>query len=334
MNAVEQIKILQNIGGNLPFRQKIKLIKKSPIRAFSIEVLQMNVGLKCNLTCRHCHVQANPRREELMNKEVFEVCLEIAHIPEISTIDITGGSPEVNPNLEWFIPEASKLSKRLIVRTNGVILDEEPYKKYINIFSQNRVELATSFPDLQKEKADRQRGRGVFEKLIKTLKTLNGNGYGQEGSGLVLDLIHNPVGAYLPGSQAVLEQEYRKRLMNEFGIKFNDLFCLTNIPIGRYLEFLINSGNYQDYMNDLCRAFNPSTLKSVMCRNTLSVSWDGSLYDCDFNQMLDLKVNHGAPADIKKFNLDLLKNREIVIDNHCYGCVAGSGSSCQGSLQD
>jgi radical SAM/Cys-rich protein len=201
----------------------------------------------------------------------------------------------------------------------------------MDVFAQNKVEIVTSLPDYLETKSDRQRGAGVFAMVIKALRELNSRGYGMKNSGLYIDIVHNPVGAYLPGSQAALEHEYHERLLTEQGVHFNQLFCLTNLPVGRYLDYLIESGNFEDYLSALCHSFNPAAVRNVMCLIMLSVGWNGLLYDCDFNQMLDLTVNYDTPTSIMDFDMDKLKNREIVINNHCYGCVAGSGSSCQGA---
>jgi radical SAM/Cys-rich protein len=266
-----------------------------------------------------------------MSRPILDKCLEILSSFPISTIDITGGSPEMNPYLEWFIGEASLLNRRLIVRSNLTLLLEEPYRHFIDVFAQNKVEIVTSLPDYLETKSDRQRGMGVFDKVIKALRELNLHGYGMKNSGLYIDIVHNPVGAYLPGSQAALEHEYHERLLTEQGVHFNQLFCLTNLPVGRYLDYLIESGNFEDYLSALCHSYNPAAVKNVMCQTMLSVGWNGLLYDCDFNQMLDLTVNLGTLTSIMDFDMDKLKNREIVLNNHCYGCVAGSGSSCQGA---
>jgi radical SAM/Cys-rich protein len=261
----------------------------------------------------------------------LDKCLEILSSFPISTIDITGGSPEMNPHLEWFLDEASLLNRRLIVRSNLTLLLEEPYRHFIDVFTQNKVEIVTSLPDYLETKSDRQRGAGVFGKVVEAMRELNLRGYGMKNSGLYIDIVHNPVGAYLPGSQAALEHEYHERLLTEHGVHFNQLFCITNLPVGRYLDYLIESGNFEDYLSALCHSYNPAAVKNVMCQTMLSVGWNGLLYDCDFNQMLDLTVNLGTLTSIMDFDMDKLKNREIVINNHCYGCVAGSGSSCQGA---
>jgi radical SAM/Cys-rich protein len=331
MDVSEQLRILGQIGDIPSLAQKIREINMFPLCAKAIDILQINLGTRCNLSCRHCHVNAGPQRMEIMSKPILDKCLEVLSSYPILTIDITGGSPEMNPHLEWFLGEASRLNRRLIVRSNLTLLLEEPYRHFVDVFAKNKVEIVTSLPDYLETKSDRQRGAGVFGKVIESLRELNLHGYGMKNSGLCIDIVHNPVGAYLPGSQAALEHEYHKRLLTKQGVHFNQLFCLTNLPVGRYLDYLIESGNFDDYLSALWHSFNPAAVENVMCLTTLSVGWDGSLYDCDFNQMLDLIVNHGAPKNIINFNMDKLKNREIVINNHCYGCVAGCGSSCQGT---
>jgi radical SAM/Cys-rich protein len=330
MDTEEQLRILRSAGGCLPFREKIERSSKSPLTSDKIDILQINVGRRCNLSCRHCHVEAGPDRTEIMSRETMSACLAIAKNKEISIIDITGGAPEMNPHLEWFLGETEKLGKRLIVRTNLVILLDSGYAGFMDAYVKNRVEVVTSLPDYHDERTDRQRGKGVFQRVIQVMKLLNARGYGRTDTGLVLNIVHNPAGTYLPGAQEALEREYKRRLLDEHGVTFNSLFCITNVPIGRYLEYLLESGNFEDYMADICGAYNPAAVDNVMCRTTLSVGWDGTLYDCDFNQMIDLPVNHGAPDNIAAFDFEMLRNRPIVIDNHCYGCTAGAGSSCQG----
>lgn len=331
MDTKEQLRILGNAAGCIPFKERFERSSKAILTATNVNILQINVGKRCNLSCRHCHVDAGPGRTEIMSREILNACLEIAKEKEISTIDITGGSPEMNPHLEWFLGEAGKLGKRLIVRSNLVILLEDAYAGYIDVYAKNRVEVVTSLPDYHADRTDRMRGAGVFARIMQAMRLLNQNNYGRGESGLVLDIVHNPVGAYLPGAQKALEDEYKIRLLNEHGIVFNRLFCITNMPVGRYLEYLLESGNFEDYMADLCEAYNPLAAENVMCRSTISVGWDGVLYDCDFNQMLGLRVNHGMPDTIMDFNIEKLRLREIIIGNHCYGCTAGTGSSCQGT---
>ncbi len=331
MDAGEQLRILDRIGDIPSLEGTIRKINRFPLTAKGIDTLQINLGRVCNLSCRHCHVNAGPRRTEMMMRPVLAKCLAVLRSSSIGTIDITGGAPEMNPHLEWFIQEAALLARRLIVRSNLTLLVEEPYRRLMDAFVRAKVEIVTSLPDYQEARSDRQRGEGVFRRVIEALRELNSLGYGREGSGLYVNIVHNPVGAYLPGSQSALEHEYRERLRHEHGVYFNELYCLTNLPVGRYLDYLIDSGNLEDYFSALWHSFNPAAVDHVMCLTTLSVGWDGSLYDCDFNQMLELTVNHGAPKSIMDFDIGKLKNREIVINNHCYGCVAGAGSSCRGA---
>jgi radical SAM/Cys-rich protein len=303
-----------------------------PIMAEGIEIFQINLGYRCNLECRHCHVEAGPNRPELMSRQVMEMCLRVLRRHPISTIDITGGAPEMHPELPWFLEECASLGRRLLVRTNGVILLEPAYAPLLDLYARRRVEVVVSFPHVDLKITNRQRGDGVYSRLIEVLRKLNERGYGQSDSGLILNLVHNPGGAYLPGLQSSLENHYRQTLREKYGILFNHLFCITNMPIGRYLTYLKKTDNDEDYMTALVNAFNPATLPCVMCKTTLSVAWDGRLYDCDFNQMMGLTVNHGAPGHIKIFDLDRLARRRIVTGNHCYGCTAGAGSSCGGEI--
>jgi radical SAM/Cys-rich protein len=313
-----------------PFEQ----MAAGPIKASGIETLQVNVGYLCNLACRHCHVQAGPGRTELMPKKVMEICLRILKANPIPAIDITGGSPEMNPLLPWFLGESTALKRKLQVRTNGVILLENDFSHFIDLYSRLGVEVVVSFPHMDMKMTNRQRGDNVYAGLIEAIRRLNEKGYGRQDSSLVLNLVHNPTGAYLPGLQSSLEQQYRQALWEKFGIVFNNLFCITDMPIGRYLDYLQRTDNDEDYMTALATAFNPATLSGIMCRRTLSVSWDGKLYDCDFNQMLGMTVNHGAPENIAEFDLQKLASRRIVTGDHCYGCTAGAGSSCGGTLTD
>ncbi len=330
MEIKEQLEVLSN---SFSFSEKLREVGQYPIRTVEVDILQLNISRKCNLACKHCHVEAGPDREEMMSREVFERCLEVIGRSSISTLDITGGAPEMNPHLEWFIGEASKVAGRLIVRSNLVILKDERYRKFIDIYTRYGVEVCASLPHYDRERMDRQRGCGSFDGVVEVIGELNGRGYGIEGTGLVLDLVHNPVGAYLPGNQGALEHEYKVRLYEAYGIRFSNLFCIVNMPLGRYLEYLLRTGNFDDYMIELVNAFNPCAAKNVMCKNTLSVSWDGSLYNCDFNQMLCLPVNIGGRGNIMEFSPGDFGGCEIVVHNHCFGCTAGSGSSCQGATE-
>jgi radical SAM/Cys-rich protein len=301
-----------------------------PLMAEGIEIFQMNIGYRCNLECKHCHIEAGPLRTEMMSKSLMEICLHILKSHPIPIIDITGGTPEMHPDFPWFLEQCAKLERRLLVRTNGVILLEAGLQSFIDLYARYGAEVVISLPHVDRKITNRQRGEDAFPKIIEALRKINARGYGHPDSGLVLNLVHNPSGAYLPGSQVSLENHYRKILMDQYGIVFNDLFCLTNMPIGRYLQYLQRTDNYDDYMKTLVGSFNEAALERVMCRKTLSVAWDGRLYDCDFNQVLGLSVNHGAPDYLSAFDMHKLANRQIVIGNHCYGCTAGAGSSCQG----
>jgi radical SAM/Cys-rich protein len=248
-------------------------------------------------------------------------------------VDLTGGAPELNPDFRWFVEELKKLGKHVIVRCNlTIILANKRFNDLPEFFKKHQIEVVSSLPSFTQDRTDRQRGDGVFEDSIKALQMLNSVGYGKEGSGLVLNLVYNPAGAFLPPSQIALEKEYKMELSTRYGILFNQLFAITNMPISRYLDYLLTSGNYEKYMDKLIAAFNPEAVKNLMCRNTLSVGWDGYLFDCDFNQMLDLKVSSAQSRHLSEFNVEMLNNRIIVIKQHCYGCTAGAGSSCGGSL--
>lgn len=330
----EQIVILDQDTHFPRFSEKIKEHSYFPLKALSIEILQVNVGKLCNLSCKHCHVEAGPKRKEIMPKEIFEKCLDIAQSPKITTIDITGGAPEMNPHLKWFIEEISKINKRLIVRSNLVVLLEKEYEYFTELFANHKVEIVVSLPDFHPDKTNRMRGKDVFEKSVAVLKKLNDFGYGKKDTGLNLNLVHNAVGAYLPAAQDDLESEYKKALFDLYKVEFNQLFCLANMPIGRYLEYLLKTDNFKDYMDLLIDSYNPGAVENVMCRTTLSVAWDGTLYDCDFNQMLEIPIHDKYPKHINDFSMEQLDNRDIMLLNHCYGCTAGSGSSCQGKISE
>ncbi len=320
------------LGG--AFVEQLRKCGAYPLKATGIDTLQMNITRRCNLACKHCHVKAGPHRTEMMSREILTHCIQVAKHPSIATIDITGGAPEMHSDIEWLIRKMSALGKRFLVRSNLVILCDPEYCYLMKVFAANNVELIGSLSDYHAQRSDRQRGVGVYDRVMEAMRELNRIGYGVAGSGLILDLVHNPAGAYLPGSQSTLETEYRRVLHQEHGVIFNSLFCLVNCPVGRYLEYLKNSGNLEDYMRTLRKAFNPQTASLVMCRKTVSVSWDGKLYDCDFNQVEDLTVNSGSPAHIRHFKYDLLADRQIEVRDHCFACTAGAGSSCCGALTD
>ncbi len=333
-NTQRQLEILSNgiFKDELPtFANKIKETNQFPLRPKKLEILQINLGYMCNQVCAHCHVDAGPDRKEIMTTETMNQCLDVIKKTEAHTLDLTGGAPEMNPNFRWFVAEASKAGiKDFIVRSNlTIIRANKKYHDLPEFFKKHNVHVVSSMPHWTRGKTDKQRGDGVFDKSIKALQMLNDVGYGMEGSDLKLDLVYNPSGAFLPGDQMALENDFKKALKNDFNINFNSLFAITNLPISRFLDYLIASENYEDYMYALVEAYNPTAVENVMCTNTISISWDGWLFDCDFNQMLNLKVNSKV-KHISEYNEELLQNRNIIINQHCYGCTAGAGSSCQG----
>ena len=303
-----------------------------PLRSTGMTVLQINVGKLCNQTCRHCHVDAGPDRIESMSRETAELCIQALAETDIPSVDITGGAPELNPNFRWLVEQARGLNRHVMDRCNLSVLLLPSQADLAQFLAAHRVEIVASLPYYREPQTDAQRGEGVFDKSIQGLRRLNQLGYGKPDSGLVLNLVHNPVGAFLPPKQDAIESQFRKELRVKYGIEFNRLYSITNMPISRFLEFLVDSGNYEAYMQRLANAFNPAAAAGVMCRYTLSVGWDGTLYDCDFNQMLDLPVASGATPHIRNFNFAQLQQRTIVTGNHCYGCTAGSGSSCGGAV--
>ena len=336
-NAQRQLEILSNgifSDKELPtFAKKIEETGQFPLRPKKLEILQINLGYMCNQVCEHCHVDAGPDRKEIMTKETMLQCLEVIKNTNATTLDLTGGAPEMNPNFRWFVNEASKAGiKDFIVRSNLTIIRAN--KKYYDLpefFKKHNIHVVSSMPHWTRGKTDKQRGSGVFDKSIKALQDLNAIGYGLPNSKLKLDLVYNPSGAFLPGDQVSMERDFKNALLEDFGIQFHNLFTITNLPVSRFLDYLIASDNYEDYMYSLVDAYNPSAVENVMCTNTISVSWDGYLYDCDFNQMLKLKVASSV-KHISEYNEEVLNNRTIIISQHCYGCTAGAGSSCQGTV--
>lgn len=331
-NTSQQLRILEQESGIVPFSQSIQASGQSELRATGIQVFQLNLGKVCNQTCRHCHVDAGPERKENMSAETAELCLQTLAETDIPTVDITGGAPEMNPNFKRIVLESRRLGRHIIDRCNLTILLAPGFTDLPNFLAENQVEIVASLPCYLEQNVDAQRGDGVFEKSIQALRLLNELGYGQPGSPRTLTLVFNPLGPSLPPSQAKLEEAYRHELESRYGIVFTRLFTVTNMPISRFLDDLLQSGQYAGYMQKLLAAFNPTAVSGVMCRTTLSVDWQGFLYDCDFNQMLDLRVEPAVPQHIRDFNLGQLASRRIVIGQHCYGCTAGAGSSCQGSI--
>ncbi len=335
-DAQQQIEILEH-GKNgdfvlVPFEDKLRASNLFPLKPTQMEIFQVNIGKMCNQTCKHCHVDAGPDRKEIMTRETMQQCLEVLkNHPQLKTVDLTGGAPEMNPDFRWFVEEIKKLNRHVTVRCNlTIILANKKYYDLPYFYKEHQVEITSSLPFYRKDRTDNQRGNGVFENSIKSLQLLNEVGYGKVETGLILNLVYNAAGAFLPPSQSSLEKEYKQELKKQFGIEFNNLFSITNMPISRYLDYLLMSGNYESYMEKLVSSYNPSAAANVMCRNTVSVGWDGFLYDCDFNQMLELKVN-SKTTNIRNFNFDELNNRTIRTGQHCYGCTAGAGSGCGGT---
>jgi radical SAM/Cys-rich protein len=303
-----------------------------PLRALGIEVLQVNIGKKCNQTCRHCHVDAGPDRTETMSADVVEICLRVLADNDIPVLDITGGAPELHPAFRRLVEAGADLGRRVIDRCNLTVTRLPNYRWVPAFLAEHRVEVMASLPYFQGHQTDAQRGDGVFEESIAALRELNALGYGRPGSGLVLNLVTNPVGAFLPPDQRAAERDWKRELERRHGIVFDRLFTITNMPISRFLEHLDEKGQTDAYLARLVRGFNPAAADGVMCRTMLSVAWDGSLYDCDFNQMLELPLGDDLPRNIRDFDGVRLGGRAIALGPHCFGCTAGAGSSCGGAV--
>ncbi len=304
-----------------------------------IETLQINITKLCNQTCLHCHVDSSPKRTEQMDLPTVDRCLQIlARHESIKNLDITGGAPELNPHFDYMVKSARELGKHVMVRHNlTVTIDGHPVtgesKCYLpKFYAAQGVEVISSLPYYQEYFTDKQRGKGVFEKSIESIRMLNNLGYGKKDTGLELNFVYNPVGAFLPASQETLEADFKRELSKKFGIVFNKLFTITNMPINRFKDQLKRLGAYEEYMEKLVNAFNPSAAEGVMCRSLISISHDGRVYDCDFNQMMDLQIhsNH-KPLSVFDFDYEELTRRRIIFGSHCFGCTAGTGSSCGGS---
>jgi radical SAM/Cys-rich protein len=302
-----------------------------PLRATGIEILQLNVGKRCNQTCRHCHVDAGPERKEVMPREVLERALEFVAQARIPAVDITGGAPELHPDFRELVVRARAAGAQVMHRCNLTAILLPNYADIPALLAEHRVEIIASLPYYQARETDAQRGDGVFEESLRALTLLNALGYGSGGP-RKLNLVMNPVGTFLPGAQPQLEALWKRELKRRYDVVFDRLYTITNMPISRFLAFLEEKGRTIEYMTTLVNAFNPAAARGVMCRNTLSVGWDGTLYDCDFNQMLEIPVNHGAPTRIQDADLALLQERIIEVGPHCFGCTAGAGSSCGGSI--
>jgi len=327
-----QLRVLNApVSRHQPFDDKLAESGLHPLTATGIETFQINVGKLCNQTCRHCHVDAGPDRKEIMTRETMELCLEALARTDIPTVDITGGAPELNPHFRWLLTEVKKLGRHVIDRCNLSVLLLPSQRGMAEFLAENQVEVVASLPYFIAARTDAQRGEGVFDKSIEALRLLNSLGYGKPESGLTLNLVYNPTGAFLPPPQATVEADFKRELLDRYGVVFNSLYAITNLPISRFLEFLLETNNYDRYMARLIQAYNLRAAAGVMCRNTISVGWQGTLYDCDFNQMLDLPVSGESPAHIRDFAAGALESRRIVTGQHCYGCTAGAGSSCGGA---
>lgn len=305
---------------------------KVELRAASVETLQVNVGKLCNQACKHCHVDASPARTEIMTRDVAEKIIAAVREFRFQTLDITGGAPELNPSFRYLVTAARSLGAHVIARHNLTVMFEPGQNDLPFFFRDHAVEVVSSLPYFLEQQTDAQRGRGVFEKSIEALRRLNALGYGVEGSGLILNLVYNPVGAFLPPSQGSIESDFKRELLRRHDVSFNHLYTITNMPIKRFLDYLRRSGNEERYLRKLVEAFNPAAVEGLMCRSLLSVDWTGRLYDCDFNQMLELGVAPELPQTISEFNPAKFAQRRIITGTHCFGCTAGAGSSCGGSL--
>jgi radical SAM/Cys-rich protein len=316
-----------------PFVDQLHL-NGNGLRRRAIDVLQVNMGRYCNLACIHCHVESGPTRKEMMSRETIDAVVRFLARTEIPTLDITGGAPELHPEFAYLVASARQLGRHVMDRCNLTVIFEPGMEFLPEFFKRNEVELVCSLPCYSEVNVDKQRGKGTFDASIRALQILNASGYGRPESGLTLNLVYNPVGPQLPPPQENLEQDYKRILKEQFAVRFNHLYCLTNMPITRYATHLKLRGEYHGYLELLERNFNAATLNQVMCRNLISVGWQGAVYDCDFNHMLDLAMTdaEGRRLDISSLTVEQLSERPISVGDHCYACTAGRGSSCGGSL--
>ncbi|NIO16496.1 MAG: radical SAM/Cys-rich domain protein [Deltaproteobacteria bacterium] len=313
------------------FEKRIAAVTGGGLTSKNITIIQVNLGLLCNQECSHCHLHSSPVRREVMSWSTMRLVIDAVKKTSPSLVDITGGAPELNPHFERFVDELDSMKTGVQVRTNLTVMFEEGKKDLPDFFRANGIHLVASLPCYLEENVDTQRGRGSYGKSIEALLRLNDIGYGIDPD-LPLNLVYNPGGPFLPPPQETLEEDYRKELGERYGIKFTSLLTITNMPIGRYLTSLKRENRLESYMKLLKKAFNPDTLEGLMCRQLISIAWDGRIYDCDFNLAIGLSVDHGAPDHITRFETPALKERRIVTGEHCFGCTAGSGSSCQGAL--
>jgi radical SAM/Cys-rich protein len=302
------------------------------LRAAEVQTLQVNLGKLCNQACKHCHVDAGPKRTEIMTRETARKIIAAVSNFSLPTLDITGGAPELNPSFRYLVAEARAAGAHVIVRHNLTVMFEAGQQDLPEFFREHAVEVVSSLPYFLEQQTDAQRGNGVFQKSIEALRRLNEAGYGKDVSGLLLNLVYNPVGAFLPPAQGSIESDFKRELMARYGISFNRLYTITNMPIKRFLDYLRRTGNEERYMQRLVEAFNPGAVEGLMCRSLVSVDWTGRLYDCDFNQMLELCVSKQVPQTIDDFAPERFASRHIITGPHCFGCTAGAGSSCGGAV--
>jgi radical SAM/Cys-rich protein len=330
-SARAQRELLAQLPLARTFDDALRAADLFPLRSTGIEILQINVGKRCNQTCRHCHVDAGPERKEVMPRDVIEAVLSFQERARIPAVDITGGAPELHPDFREIVVRTRATGAHVMHRCNLTAILLPNYSDIPELLAAHGVEIIASLPYYQARETNTQRGDGVFEESLDALRRLNALGYGTGGA-LKLNLVMNPVGTFLPGDQAALQTLWQREMRRRYDVVFDQLFTITNMPISRFLAFLEEKGRTIEYMTTLVNAFNASAARGVMCRNTLSVGWDGTLYDCDFNQMLELPVNHGAPSRIENATVELLAQRLIEVGPHCFGCTAGAGSSCGGQV--
>lgn len=337
--VAQQLPVLPLAPSSGPaFDEALREHRLAPLVRTRVTTLQVNVGKLCNMACHHCHVEAGPKRTEIMPRHVAErVITLLEQNPSVEVVDLTGGAPELNPNFRWLVGEARRLGRRVIDRCNLTVLFEPGMEGLAEFLAAHQVHIIASLPCYQAENVEQQRGRGAFDKSIEALKRLNALGYGRPGSALNLDLVYNPLGAFLPPPQAALEAKYKEELARLFGIEFHQLLTITNMPIKRFAQFLERTGKLEAYMGLLVNHFNPTTVPELMCRSLVSVGWDGRLYDCDFNQMLDIELGASSKSGARTVwditSLEALTGCRVATGSHCFGCAAGAGSSCGGALR-
>jgi radical SAM/Cys-rich protein len=318
----------------VPFAQRLEGLGYSELQAARVDTLQVNLGWRCNQACKHCHLEAGPERPEQMARETVDAVIQAAARYGLPVMDLTGGAPEINPHFPYLVDRLHDLGVHLRCRSNLTVLLEPGFEDLPGFYRDRRVELICSLPYYQEDLVDRVRGPGTFQKSLEALRRLNRLGYGEPDSDLELHLMYNPAGAYFAPEQVALEQIFRREMENRYGIRFHCLYALLNMPIGRFKEYLQRSSNLESYMGKLAASFNPATVMGLMCRSLISVSWEGRLFDCDFNQALDLPLAAGLPQTIWEFDLPVLATRTIRLEDHCYGCTAGQGSSCGGRVAE